>query len=308
MCHFEVFFHIPPNGYKNSGAGTTPMEQFQTVTSQVYICTLALLSVSLQSLYLVHSVVSSYELSDNEGADSLSTPSSSSKRSSWVGFIRVSSSESDLDNEATNRGWHKRDFKPKQEQYLGHFGLNLNIHDPTKIGNINSLMCHFEGEYMKFCSKKLWLDMSTIGHTAHIPPKKEQTQIVIELPASDAHMLKRKASYFWAAADKSVQAPFPEQTEHAASSSSSLGISSVGSSSSSSSGAEAMTKRRFAPTLSDLLASTTYFSISFFFKSCKFGVEVSSLLPSPVLRLTEIGLPCELDGFGDNSSNKASSL
>ncbi|PSN39233.1 hypothetical protein C0J52_24165 [Blattella germanica] len=36
---------------------------------------------------------------------------------------------------------------------------------------VNSLMCHFEGEYMKFCSKKLWLDMSTIGHTAHIPPK-----------------------------------------------------------------------------------------------------------------------------------------
>ncbi|PSN40648.1 hypothetical protein C0J52_15752 [Blattella germanica] len=49
--------------------------------------------------------VSSYELSDNEeGADSLSTPSSSSQ----VGSTRVSSSESDSDNEtcdeATNRG------------------------------------------------------------------------------------------------------------------------------------------------------------------------------------------------------------
>ncbi|PSN56000.1 hypothetical protein C0J52_13707 [Blattella germanica] len=41
-----------------------------------------------------------------------------------------------------------------------------------ELSVINSLMCHFEGEYMKFCSKKLWLDMSTIGHTAHIPPKR----------------------------------------------------------------------------------------------------------------------------------------
>ncbi|PSN46162.1 hypothetical protein C0J52_20927 [Blattella germanica] len=73
--------------------------------------------------------VSSYELSDNEeGANSLSTPSSSSR----VGTTRVSSSESESESdsdketcdEATNRGWHKKDFKPKQEQYLGHTGLN----------------------------------------------------------------------------------------------------------------------------------------------------------------------------------------
>ncbi|PSN39417.1 Ethanolaminephosphotransferase 1 [Blattella germanica] len=52
--------------------------------------------------------VSSYELSDNEeGADSLSTPSSSSR----VGSTRVPSSESDSDNEtcdeATNRGSYR---------------------------------------------------------------------------------------------------------------------------------------------------------------------------------------------------------
>ncbi|PSN48285.1 hypothetical protein C0J52_25662 [Blattella germanica] len=43
--------------------------------------------------------------------------------------------------------------------------------DRYSVNKQNSLMCHFEGEYMKFCSKKLWLDMSTISHTAHIPPK-----------------------------------------------------------------------------------------------------------------------------------------
>ncbi|PSN48225.1 hypothetical protein C0J52_03607 [Blattella germanica] len=63
---------------------------------------------------------------DEEGADSLSTRSSSSR----VGSTRVSSSESESDSdnetcdETTNGGWHKKDFKPKQEQYLGHSGLN----------------------------------------------------------------------------------------------------------------------------------------------------------------------------------------
>ncbi|PSN43790.1 hypothetical protein C0J52_15499 [Blattella germanica] len=70
--------------------------------------------------------VSSYKLSDDEGADSLSTPSSSSR----VGSTRVSSSESESDSnneicdEATNRGRHKKDFKHKQEQHLGYSGLN----------------------------------------------------------------------------------------------------------------------------------------------------------------------------------------
>ncbi|PSN45217.1 hypothetical protein C0J52_07152, partial [Blattella germanica] len=75
--------------------------------------------------------VSSCEISDDEeGADSLSTPSSSSKRSSRVGSTRVSSSESESDSdnetcdEATNGGWHNKDFKPKQERYLSHSGLN----------------------------------------------------------------------------------------------------------------------------------------------------------------------------------------
>ncbi|PSN51345.1 hypothetical protein C0J52_07915 [Blattella germanica] len=65
--------------------------------------------------------------SDNEGANCLSTPSSSSR----VGSTHISSSESDSDNEicdeATNRGRHKKDFKPKQEQHLGHSGLNNNF-------------------------------------------------------------------------------------------------------------------------------------------------------------------------------------
>ncbi|PSN32766.1 hypothetical protein C0J52_15467 [Blattella germanica] len=65
--------------------------------------------------------VSSYELNDDEGADSLSTPSISSRvRSTGVSS---SESESDSDNEicdeATNRGRHKKDFKPKREQHLG---------------------------------------------------------------------------------------------------------------------------------------------------------------------------------------------
>ncbi|PSN37648.1 hypothetical protein C0J52_24499, partial [Blattella germanica] len=70
--------------------------------------------------------VSSYESNDDEGADSLSTPSSASR----VGSTRVSSSESESDSdneicdEATNRGRHKKDFKPKREQHLGHSGLN----------------------------------------------------------------------------------------------------------------------------------------------------------------------------------------
>ncbi|PSN33634.1 hypothetical protein C0J52_14258 [Blattella germanica] len=73
--------------------------------------------------------VSSYKSSDDEGADSLSTPSSSSR----VGSTRVSSSESESDSdneicdEATKRGRHKKDFKPKQEQHLGHSGLNEKI-------------------------------------------------------------------------------------------------------------------------------------------------------------------------------------
>ncbi|PSN50737.1 hypothetical protein C0J52_01186 [Blattella germanica] len=91
--------------------------------------------------------VSSYELSDNEEeTDSLSTPSSSSR----VGSTRVSSSESESDSdnetcdEVTNRGWHKKDFKPKRKYYLGHSGLNVNIHEPTEIGNIvRDVIKHF---------------------------------------------------------------------------------------------------------------------------------------------------------------------
>ncbi|PSN44640.1 hypothetical protein C0J52_07734 [Blattella germanica] len=71
--------------------------------------------------------VSSYKSSDDEGADSLSTLSSSSR----VGSTCISSSESDSDNEicdeAKNRGRHKKDFRPKQEQHLGHSGLNTFI-------------------------------------------------------------------------------------------------------------------------------------------------------------------------------------
>ncbi|PSN47689.1 hypothetical protein C0J52_20366, partial [Blattella germanica] len=60
-------------------------------------------------------------------------------------------------------------------QVLGSFFLCKTMYGERYLEMLqvhrNSLMCHFEGEYMKFCSKKLWLDMSTIGHTAHIPPK-----------------------------------------------------------------------------------------------------------------------------------------
>ncbi|PSN34135.1 hypothetical protein C0J52_26434 [Blattella germanica] len=60
--------------------------------------------------------------------------------------------------------------------FEGAVGWNMDnsieqIRNCLSYSRMNSLMCHFEGEYMKFCSKKLWLDMSTIGHTAHIPPK-----------------------------------------------------------------------------------------------------------------------------------------
>ncbi|PSN41782.1 hypothetical protein C0J52_24305 [Blattella germanica] len=79
---------------------------------------------------------------DDEGADSLSTPSSSSRLGSTT---RVSSSESESDSdneicdEATNRGRHKKDFQPKREQHLGHSGLNVDIHEPTEIGNISTV-------------------------------------------------------------------------------------------------------------------------------------------------------------------------
>ncbi|PSN35506.1 hypothetical protein C0J52_23532 [Blattella germanica] len=53
-----------------------------------------------------------------------------------------SESESDSDNETcdgtTNGGWHNKDFKPKQEQYLGHSGLNVNIRDAAEMGNVVS--------------------------------------------------------------------------------------------------------------------------------------------------------------------------
>ena len=44
-----------------------------------------------------------------------------------MGSTHVLSSESDSDDEATNGGWLKKDFKPKQEQYLGHSRPNVNI-------------------------------------------------------------------------------------------------------------------------------------------------------------------------------------
>ena len=126
--------------------------------------------------------VSSYESNDDEGADSLSTPSSSSR----VGSTRVSSSESesDSDNKGTNRGWNKKDFKPKQEQHLGHSGLNVNIYEPTEIGNIvRDVIKHFTDQSnlyhrqnigrpnWKECNKSLkWIDISQTGMKKYVRP------------------------------------------------------------------------------------------------------------------------------------------
>ncbi|PSN35448.1 hypothetical protein C0J52_06618 [Blattella germanica] len=130
--------------------------------------------------------VSSYESSDDEGADSLSTPSSSKQ----VESTRVSSSESESDSdneicdEVTNRGRHKKDFKPKQEQHLGHSGLNVNIHEPTEIGNIvRDVIKYFTDQSnlyhrqnigrpnWKESNKTLkWIDISQTGMNKYVRP------------------------------------------------------------------------------------------------------------------------------------------
>ncbi|PSN29810.1 hypothetical protein C0J52_27113 [Blattella germanica] len=98
--------------------------------------------------------VSSYESSGDEGADSLSTPTSSSR----VGSTRVSSSESESDSdneicyEATNRGRHKKDFKPKQEQHLGHSGLNSVLLFPSEcepeLDTLLQIMRHVQAPHV----------------------------------------------------------------------------------------------------------------------------------------------------------------
>ncbi|PSN34409.1 hypothetical protein C0J52_20640, partial [Blattella germanica] len=126
---------------------------------------------------------------DEERANSLSTPSSSSKRSSRVGSTRVSSSESESDSdnetcdEATNGGWHNKDFKPKQEQYLGHSGLNVNIRDAAEIGNVISAVI---GDDLI----KHFTDQSNLYHRQNIGNGKESNKTLKWIDISETEMKK----------------------------------------------------------------------------------------------------------------------
>lgn len=84
----------------------------------------------------------------------------------------------------TNRGRHKKDFKPKREQHLGHSGLNVNIHEPTEIGNIvRDVIKHFTDQSnlyhrqnigrpnWKESNKTLkWIDISQTGMKKYVRP------------------------------------------------------------------------------------------------------------------------------------------
>ncbi|PSN29932.1 hypothetical protein C0J52_26839 [Blattella germanica] len=98
-----------------------------------------------------------------------------------MGSTRVSSSESESDSdneicdEATNRGTHKKDFKPKQEQHLDHYGLNK-----QKQNQCNLRRCH---------QTKCLMNLQLLMHTQCVekePPQREEIINELAEPEDEA--------------------------------------------------------------------------------------------------------------------------